>query len=205
MAKVSDLELYLDDLIKSTEGLPKCVREYKFDKKRGWRFDFAFPSVKVAIECEGLTYTGGRHQRPEGYSNDCEKYNEAAIQDWKVFRFTQAFMMDSACLKQFKNTKDPAKYFMQLKKIIDYAKEANRKMTIFNKFNKRCENELSGELERGALEALALLDQQDTPQQKRSNACEAIKIIIAVLADRSDAEQKLHSGENYEVFNARIN
>src|SRR5687768_16750315 len=28
---------------------------------RRWRFDFAWPELKVAVECDGGTFTGGRH------------------------------------------------------------------------------------------------------------------------------------------------
>ena len=66
--------------------LPPAQREYKFHPKRKWKFDFAFPHAMVAVEIEGGTYLRGRHVRPEGFRNDCIKYNEAALMGWKVLR-----------------------------------------------------------------------------------------------------------------------
>ena len=70
-------------------GAKSFEREYRFHTTRRWRFDFAWPKDKIAVEIEGLVYTGrGRHQMTQGYENDCEKYNTATIQGWRVFRFT---------------------------------------------------------------------------------------------------------------------
>jgi very-short-patch-repair endonuclease len=63
--------------------------EFRFHPKRRWRFDFAWPAEKIAVECEGGTWSGGRHTRGKGYEGDCEKYNEAVILGWRVLRFTK--------------------------------------------------------------------------------------------------------------------
>lgn len=70
------------------EGLPKPEREYRFHPNRRWRFDFAWPDRKVAVEIEGGQWVQGRHQRPRGFEADCDKYNEAAMMGWRVLRFT---------------------------------------------------------------------------------------------------------------------
>lgn len=66
------------------------VREYSFHVERRWRFDFAWPARKLAVEVEGVTYgeKGGRHQRAAGLEGDCEKYNAAVLLGWRVLRFT---------------------------------------------------------------------------------------------------------------------
>ncbi len=84
--KGSDLELEFLYHIKSY-GLDKgMVREYKFHPDRRWRFDFAWPSVLVAVEVEGGVWSGGRHGRGSGFIGDCEKYGEAAVLGWRVLR-----------------------------------------------------------------------------------------------------------------------
>jgi len=67
--------------------LPAANREYRFHDKRRWRFDFAWPEKKVAVEIEGGVWTGGRHTSGAGFIADSEKYNTAAVLGWKVLRF----------------------------------------------------------------------------------------------------------------------
>jgi very-short-patch-repair endonuclease len=67
--------------------LPVPDKEVRFDASRRWRFDYAYPDIKLGIEIEGGVWANGRHVRGDGYINDCEKYNEAQIQGWKVLRF----------------------------------------------------------------------------------------------------------------------
>ena len=71
------------------------VREHRFNSARRWRFDFALLPHKIAIECEGATYAGGRHTRGRGYANDCEKYNSAACLGWRVLRYTSDMLRDN--------------------------------------------------------------------------------------------------------------
>ena len=66
----------------------EVVPEFCFHPTRKWRFDFAVPSLMIAIEIEGGVYSRGRHTRGKGYINDMEKYNAAQLLGWQVFRFT---------------------------------------------------------------------------------------------------------------------
>lgn len=66
----------------------EVVKELQFHPDRKWRFDYAFPSRKVAIEIDGAVWTLGRHNRPRGYLNDMEKLNTAASMGWLVLRFS---------------------------------------------------------------------------------------------------------------------
>lgn len=66
----------------------ECVKEHKFHPKRRWRFDYAIPEYKIALEVEGGVWTGGRHIRAQGFLGDMEKYNTATLMGWRVFRTT---------------------------------------------------------------------------------------------------------------------
>ena len=68
--------------------LPTPQREYRFDARRKWRFDFAWVHERLAVEIEGGAYTGGRHARGGGFERDAEKYNAATLAGWRVLRFT---------------------------------------------------------------------------------------------------------------------
>lgn len=87
-ARRSKHELALIEAL-ATSGLPRPVEEHRFDEQHGrkWRFDFAWPDHKVALEVEGGVFSGGRHVRGAGFKADCEKYNAAVMQGWRVLRF----------------------------------------------------------------------------------------------------------------------
>ena len=83
MSRLSDGEKALAEALEA-EPLPgwDLEAEYRFDEDRRWRFDFAFPSVKLAVEVEGRAHhTSRQHKR------DCEKMNEALRQGWRILRF----------------------------------------------------------------------------------------------------------------------
>jgi hypothetical protein len=71
-------------------------REYRFSHSRRWKFDFAWPSIMLAVEVEGGVYSGGRHVTGSGYTADCEKYNQAALKGWTVLRYTPAMLKKGA-------------------------------------------------------------------------------------------------------------
>lgn len=64
------------------------VREHRFDTERKWRFDFAIPSMMIAVEYEGIFSPTSRHTHIKGFQGDIAKYNKAAQLGWKVLRFT---------------------------------------------------------------------------------------------------------------------
>ena len=78
--------------------LPRPAREHCFHVGRRWRFDFAWPARKVALEVEGGTRSGGRHVRGDGFERDCEKYNAAALAGWVVLRVTSSMVRDGRAL-----------------------------------------------------------------------------------------------------------
>lgn len=82
------------------------VREFKFCE-RGWRFDFAWtdPHLKLAVEIDGGTKAGkGRHSRGTGYEEDCRKMNRAAVDGWRVLRFTTAMVISGEAINEVLST-----------------------------------------------------------------------------------------------------
>lgn len=80
---------HLAMVVMERSGVPSWKRELRFHGTRMWRFDFAWPDCKVALEVDGGTHSGGRHTRPGGFRGDCAKLNEAAIAGWTVIRCTK--------------------------------------------------------------------------------------------------------------------
>lgn len=66
--------------------------EFRFHESRRFRFDFAFPSERVAVEVEGGVWTRGRHTRGGGFESDCQKYSIAAVEGWCVIRATPSMV-----------------------------------------------------------------------------------------------------------------
>lgn len=88
----SRLESMLDQQMRLCR-LPAFITEYRFDNRprpRNWRFDFAWPDRRVAVEVEGGVWSNGRHTRGQGFIADTEKYNQATLQGWRVLRYTSA-------------------------------------------------------------------------------------------------------------------
>lgn len=79
-------------------GLPTPWCEYWFAKPRRWRFDYAFPDSKLAIEVEGGAFIGGRHTSGSGFLKDMEKYNAAVLLGWRVLRVTPRMVASGEAL-----------------------------------------------------------------------------------------------------------
>lgn len=82
----SRLEERFQMLWKHVKG-PDLEREYRFHHERRWRADFAQMEARVLIEIEGGIWVNGRHNRAAGFNADLEKYLEASLAGWRVFRF----------------------------------------------------------------------------------------------------------------------
>lgn len=109
------VELFHQQLVVSGES---PVRELRFAQEvhRQWRFDFAWPAERVAIEIDGLaphratkrkksgaTYTvmlaGGRHATVAGFEEDCLKKATAAVLGWTVLQFPQSLVRSGQALQ----------------------------------------------------------------------------------------------------------
>ena len=74
-------------------------REYRFHPTRLWRFDFANPAKKIAVELHGAIYTQGRHSRGAGIEGDMEKMNEAQLMGWDVLCFSAGMVKSGEALQ----------------------------------------------------------------------------------------------------------
>ncbi len=79
-------------------GLPEPMREVMVDPSRRFRYDLAWPELKLAVECQGGVWSSGRHTRGQGYSDDCVKANLAVVNGWKLLRFTTEMVDDGSAL-----------------------------------------------------------------------------------------------------------
>ena len=79
-------------------GLPEPVTEWRFTQERRWRFDFAWPSQRVALEVDGGGWINGRHSRGSGIEKDAEKQNAAVAMGYRVLRASPAMVKDGRAL-----------------------------------------------------------------------------------------------------------
>ena len=91
--KRSSLERHFLALWKAfgaVKGYPEPVEQHEFHPTRKWRFDFAWPEDKVAVELEGGTWSRKKmaHNTGAGIQRDIEKHNAATLTDWTVLRYT---------------------------------------------------------------------------------------------------------------------
>jgi hypothetical protein len=91
------------------ERLPIPETEYHFHPTRNWRFDYAWPLAKVALECDGGIWIkgGGRHTRGDGWLKDTEKLNTAASMGWRLLRTTPSGLHDLGTISLIARTLTP--------------------------------------------------------------------------------------------------
>ncbi len=68
-------------------ALPLPVTEHRFHPTRLWRFDYAWPSARVALEVDGGIWVNGGHNRGAQMLKTWEKENTAAaFYGWRILR-----------------------------------------------------------------------------------------------------------------------
>lgn len=75
------------------------VPEHRVCPERRFRFDWAWPSRKLALEVDGAVWVNGRHSRGTGIQTDCEKFSLAAIHGWRVMRVTTDMVRSGKALQ----------------------------------------------------------------------------------------------------------
>jgi very-short-patch-repair endonuclease len=72
----------------SNQNAVQMEKEHQFCE-RGWRFDFSWPSLKIAVEYEGgIFMPKSGHNTAKHYTKDTEKYNRATVMGYRVIRVT---------------------------------------------------------------------------------------------------------------------
>ena len=66
--------------------------EYKFHETKRWRFDFANPDDRIAVECNGGQWQQSGHSSGKGLQRDAEKLNAAASLGWRVYVLTTSML-----------------------------------------------------------------------------------------------------------------
>lgn len=95
MAKARGLPF---DALCGFAGLPVPVAEYRFHPTRKWRFDWAWPEQRVALEVQGGIFSSGRHVRGAALLKEYEKLNTAARLGWRVLYCTPAQLTNGEIL-----------------------------------------------------------------------------------------------------------
>ena len=75
-------------------------REYKFHPARRWRLDLYSAEHQLGVELHGGVYSGGRHTRGEGFSEDRRKMNAALELGIRVLEYTPKEIQDGSALAQ---------------------------------------------------------------------------------------------------------
>lgn len=76
------------DILKLLQEIcPGWEKEYKFDGRRRFRFDFGNHLYNIAVEMEGGIYTGTGHAKTGRYLKDMEKYNIGQLKGWIILRY----------------------------------------------------------------------------------------------------------------------
>ena len=65
-------------------GIPTPELEARFHPQRKWRWDFSWPSEKLALEVQGGIWIAGGHNRGAKMCKEHEKRNAAAVLGWRI-------------------------------------------------------------------------------------------------------------------------
>ncbi len=74
----SDFEIQL-----KRAGVVEWERELRFHPDRMWRIYLAWSLYRIAVEIQGVKWSGGRHGRGSGIAKDAEKIANLAIMGWR--------------------------------------------------------------------------------------------------------------------------
>ena len=80
---------FVREIVGEGPGIRQRIKDANL---QDWRFDFAWPNKKVAIELDGGIWTRGAHVRGSHYESDRKKCNTAQLHGWIVLVFTSGML-----------------------------------------------------------------------------------------------------------------
>lgn len=95
--KRSELELTFEFQLNALKLLPHEY-EFIFHETKRYRFDFAWPDIKFAVEIQGGEFINGAHNRGLRMRQDFEKLGEALMLGWNVYYCTGAMVKDGSAV-----------------------------------------------------------------------------------------------------------
>lgn len=106
----SELESELALLLRINE-FPEWETEHRFHPKRKWRYDFAWPEQRVALEVQGgIHMAKSGHNTAAGITRDCEKANEAVVLGWKVLHVTREQIENGSAINWLRQILPPVEF-----------------------------------------------------------------------------------------------
>lgn len=109
-------KLTIKAILETIFGPELVTLEHRFHEVRRWRFDYAVPQIKLAIEYQGHAGFVGKgqsgHSTIKGLTNDCEKMNSALAHGWRVLAFTALHFRYNDRIKH--NLTEPREAIMNL-------------------------------------------------------------------------------------------
>ena len=82
-------------LMLKARKMPTPTPEFVFHPTRKFRFDYAWPDARLALEVEGGVWSRGAHGRGTGIVRDMEKSTLAAGEGWRIIRVTPSNLATS--------------------------------------------------------------------------------------------------------------
>ena len=107
-SKKSQLEKKLyDQIVDAGFPLPVCAftgdgKQYRFYPGRLWRMDFAWPDLKIGIECQGGLWAGKGHGGGTAYRNDRIKSAYAQFGGWIYLEASTDMIRDGMAIDLLK-------------------------------------------------------------------------------------------------------
>jgi very-short-patch-repair endonuclease len=85
-------------LMLKARKMPTPTPEFRFHPVRKFRWDWAWPEARLALEVEGGVWSGGAHGRGTGIVRDMEKATLAAEEGWRIIRVTPSNLATEATM-----------------------------------------------------------------------------------------------------------